>query len=101
MRDMTEEEYDALDERLTKTVPKFGHTGKGFFSRKGSYVIFIDEATAKILNAKAIASRQTPSEVAAAILRKELLVNKDMNNSQIDYSDLPPMTEEERKTAVG
>ena len=22
-----------------------------------------------------------------------------MNNSQIDYSDLPPMTEEERKTA--
>jgi U3 small nucleolar ribonucleoprotein component len=24
---------------------------------------------------------------------------KDMNNSQIDYSDIPPMTEEERKTA--
>ena len=24
---------------------------------------------------------------------------EDMNNSQIDYSDLPPMTEEERKTA--
>jgi len=23
----------------------------------------------------------------------------DMNNSKIDYSDLPPMTEEERKTA--
>ena len=23
---------------------------------------------------------------------------EDMNNSQIDYSDLPPMTEEERKT---
>jgi 3-oxoacyl-[acyl-carrier-protein] synthase III len=99
MRDMTEEEYDALDEELTRTVPEFGHTGKGFFSRKGSYVIFIDEATAKILNAKAMASRQTPSEVAAAILRKELIVSEDMNNSQIDYSDLPPMTEEERKTA--
>ena len=24
---------------------------------------------------------------------------ESMNNSQIDYSDLPPMTEEERKTA--
>jgi len=24
---------------------------------------------------------------------------EDMNNSQIDYSDIPPMTEEERKTA--
>jgi hypothetical protein len=30
MRDMTEEEYDALDERLTKTVPTLGHTGTGF-----------------------------------------------------------------------
>jgi len=25
--------------------------------------------------------------------------NKEMNNSWIDYSDMPPMTEEERKTA--
>ena len=24
---------------------------------------------------------------------------EDMNNSHIDYSDMPPMTEEERKTA--
>jgi len=24
---------------------------------------------------------------------------EDMNNSQVDYSDIPPMTEEERKTA--
>jgi hypothetical protein len=24
---------------------------------------------------------------------------EDINNSQIDYSDLPPMTEEKRKTA--
>ena len=31
MRDMTEEEYDALDERLTNTVPTLGHTGIGFF----------------------------------------------------------------------
>jgi hypothetical protein len=92
MRDMTDEEYDALDEELTKTVPKFGHTGTGFFSRKGSYVIFIDEATAKILNAKAMASRQTPSEVAAAILRKELIVNQDMNNSQIEEARVSETT---------
>jgi hypothetical protein len=39
MRDMTDEEYDALDERLTKTVPALGHTGTGFFSRKGSQVV--------------------------------------------------------------
>jgi S-adenosylmethionine:diacylglycerol 3-amino-3-carboxypropyl transferase len=69
---MTDEEYDALDERLTKTVPTLGHTGTGFFSRKKSQVICIDENTAKILNAKAIASRQTPAQVIASMLRKEL-----------------------------
>jgi hypothetical protein len=72
MRDMTDEEYDALDERLTKTVPTLGHTGTGFFSRKGFQVVALDEATAKILTAKAIASRKMPSEIIASLLRKEL-----------------------------
>ena len=72
MRDMTDEEYDALDERLTNTVPTLGHTGTGFFSRKSSQVVCLDESTAEILNAKAIASRQTPSEIIATLLRKEL-----------------------------
>ena len=74
MRDMTEEEYDALDERLTKTVPTLSHTRTGFFSRKGSQAIILDEDTSKILNAKAIATRQTPSEIIATLLRKELTV---------------------------
>jgi hypothetical protein len=72
MRDMTDEEYDALDRRLTDTVPTLGHTGTGFFSRKSSQIVCLDEKTAKILNAKAIASRKTPSEIVASLLRKEL-----------------------------
>ena len=72
MRDMTDEEYDALDERLTKNPPEIDTMGVGFFSRKGLQVIGLDENTAKILNAKAIASRQTPSEIIASMLRKEL-----------------------------
>ena len=32
--------------------------------------------------------------------QEDILAELDeMNNSQIDYSDIPPMTEEERKTA--
>jgi hypothetical protein len=72
MHDMTEEEYAALDKRLTDTVPTLGPNGTGFFSRKGFQVVCLDETTAKILNAKAIASRQTPSEIIASLLRKEL-----------------------------
>jgi hypothetical protein len=80
MRDMTDEEYDALDERLTKTVPTLGHTGTGFFSRKGFQVVGLDEATAKILTAKAIASRKTPSEIIASLLRKELSMGSPVEN---------------------
>jgi hypothetical protein len=72
MRDMTDEEYDALDERLTSAVPTLGPNGTGFFSRKGFQVVGLDENTAKILNAKAIASRQTPSEVVAYMRGKRL-----------------------------
>ncbi|MDR0495747.1 MAG: hypothetical protein LBG95_09015 [Treponema sp.] len=71
---MTEEEYAALDKRLTDTVPTLGPNGTGFFSRKGSQVVCLDEKTSKILNAKAIASRQTPSEIIASMIRKELTV---------------------------
>jgi hypothetical protein len=71
---MTKEEYETLDERLTKTVPTLGPNGTGFFSRKAFQVVGLDESTAKILNAKAIALRQTPSEVIANLLLKELTV---------------------------
>ena len=72
MRDMSEEEYAALDKRLTDTVPTLGPNGTGFFSRKGFQVVGLDETSAKILNAKAIASHQTPGQVIASMLRKEL-----------------------------
>jgi hypothetical protein len=34
MSDLTEEEYDALDEKWTKTTPKTGPNGAGFFARQ-------------------------------------------------------------------
>ena len=74
MRDMTDEEYAALDKRLTDTVPTLGPNGTGFFSRKGFQIVGIDEKTAQMLNAKAIASQKTPSEIVVSILRKELAV---------------------------
>jgi len=72
MRDLTEEEYAELDKRLTDTVPTLGPNGTGFFSRKGTQVVCLDEVTSKILNAKAIASRKTPSEIVASLIRNEL-----------------------------
>jgi hypothetical protein len=75
MAQMTEEEADALDELLTCTTPKLGPNGTGFFSRKGMSIVPLDEATARILNAEAMAVRQTPSELIAAMVRQRLTAN--------------------------
>jgi hypothetical protein len=75
MADMTDEEYDALDELLTRTVPKLGPNGTGFFSSKGFQMIAVDEPTARYLNAKSLATRQTPSELVAAMVRRELVAS--------------------------
>ena len=74
MPDLTKEEYESLEERLTNTVPTLGPNGTGFFSRKGFQVVGLDESSAKILNAKAMATKQTPSEFIAYLLHKELTV---------------------------
>jgi hypothetical protein len=75
MRDMTDEEYDALDERLTKADLKVDHSKKGFFTRESSRVVFLKNETADLLDEKAAASNQTPSEYIDYMLRKELTAN--------------------------
>ncbi|GHU26829.1 hypothetical protein AGMMS50256_05060 [Betaproteobacteria bacterium] len=74
MAEMTEEEADALDELWTKTSPKIkvGAGGGGFFSEHCAQMVILDEQTARFLNAKAMASHQTPSEWVASMVRKEL-----------------------------
>jgi hypothetical protein len=72
MAEMTEEEANELDELWTKTAPKINvGAGGGFFTERRARVIILDEQTAHILNARAMAGRQTPSEFIASILRRE------------------------------
>jgi hypothetical protein len=40
----------------------------------GQQIQQVDEKTAQILNAKAIASQKTPSEIVASLIREELTV---------------------------
>jgi hypothetical protein len=74
MAEMTEEEADALDELWTKITPKIKvGAGGGFFSEHRAQMVILDEQTARVLNAKAMAARKTPSELVATMVREDLL----------------------------
>jgi hypothetical protein len=72
MAEMTEEAADALDELWTKTTPKIKvGAGGGFFAEHQAQMVILDEQTARILNARAMAVRQTPSELVTSMIRRE------------------------------
>jgi len=57
MAKMTDEEANALDELLTRTTPKLGPNGTGFFSGKGFQIIASDIQENKLKFPK---TRKTP-----------------------------------------
>jgi hypothetical protein len=65
---MTEEEADALDEKVTKYPPKVDPAKARFPVR----MIAVDDMTAEYLTIKAAATHQTPEEVLSGLVRKEL-----------------------------
>ena len=76
MPDLTDEEYDALDEYYAKNPPKIDtiKNGTGFFSRRtaAARTITIDSLSADYLTAKAMATHRTPSEIIRELVYKEI-----------------------------
>ncbi|MCL2093598.1 MAG: hypothetical protein FWH12_05305 [Treponema sp.] len=76
MVDLTEEEYDALDEHYTKNPPKIDPSkrGTGFFTRQtaGARTITIDNLSADYLSVKAMATQKTPAELISELVQKEI-----------------------------
>jgi hypothetical protein len=72
MPDLTEEEYDALDEYWTKNTPKVGPNGTGFVSRRDARLFGLDDLSADYLLTKAIADHKTPAEIIGEMVRERL-----------------------------
>jgi len=76
MPDLTNKEYDALDEYYTKNPPKLSGNGKsGFFARhaeKGNTLIFVDDLSANWLRIKAEATNTTPEVIIRQLVSKEI-----------------------------
>jgi hypothetical protein len=72
MADMTDEEYDALDELWTKTTPKVNFSRPGVFAKQHILLDCLDTVTAQYIQTKAAATKQTPAQVIGMMARREL-----------------------------
>jgi len=71
--DMTDEEYDALDEELTRTVPKLGPNGTGWLSQRAMRMLGFNNLTVNYLLTKAMADNKSPARLIEEMVRKEIV----------------------------
>jgi hypothetical protein len=74
MARMTDEEATRLDEKWTKTPPKPGPNGTGYFTqcKKAAHTVTIDSFTANYLFTKAAADQKTPAEIIGEMVLKQI-----------------------------
>ena len=73
MPDLTEEEYDALDEIWTNNPPIVSGNGKnGFFMKHKNEIVILDSASAAWLRVKSEISRKSPTEIISDLVQKEI-----------------------------
>ncbi|MDR2631594.1 MAG: hypothetical protein LBC60_11795 [Spirochaetaceae bacterium] len=73
MPDLTEEEYDALNEYWTKNTPKIDTGKSGFVTRRmGTYMVEVDKLTAAWLRARQEATHQTTTEIIGELVREKI-----------------------------
>jgi hypothetical protein len=73
MPDLTEEEYDALDEYWTKNTPKVSGDGKsGFFAKYKGNIVILDDVSATYLRVKSETTHKTPSERISEMVREKI-----------------------------
>ena len=71
MPDMTDEEYDALDELLTKTTPRLTNV-PGVFARQRALLGALDEVAANYILTCAEAGHKTPAEIIGEMVRERI-----------------------------
>ena len=72
MADMSDEEYDALDEHWTKITPKVNFARPGLFARQRALLEVLDTVTASYIMTRAEATNQTPAQVINKIVQQEI-----------------------------
>jgi hypothetical protein len=72
MADMTDEEYDALDERWTKNPSKVNFSRPGIFARQRALLEVLDKVTSSYIITQAEADNQTPAQIINRLVHQEI-----------------------------
>jgi hypothetical protein len=70
--DMTDEEYDALDEELTRTVPKLGPDETDWLKQRELRLLGLSNMTVNYLFTKAAADHKTPAQIIDEMVRERV-----------------------------
>ncbi|MCL2094495.1 MAG: hypothetical protein FWH12_09935 [Treponema sp.] len=70
--DMTDEEYDALDEELSKTIPKLGPNGSGWLSQRELRISGLSAMTVNYLLTMAKAVNKSPIQIIEDLVREKV-----------------------------
>ena len=73
MPDMTEEEYDALDELWTKNPPKVSGDGnKGVFMKHKNEIVILNNVSATWLRLKSERTHKSTTEIIGDLVREKI-----------------------------
>ena len=70
--DMTDKEYAALDEELTRTIPKLGPNGTGWLGQREMRFLGYTNLTINYLLTKALADGKSPAQIIDELICKEM-----------------------------
>jgi hypothetical protein len=71
-KDLTDEEYDALDEEMTRTVPKLGPDETDWLRQRELRLLGLSNMTVNYLFTKAAADRKTPAQIIDEMVKERV-----------------------------
>jgi hypothetical protein len=75
MNDLTEKEYDELDELLTKTTPRVKANGTGFVSRREVRLMGLSNLSIDYLLTRSEATKKTPAQIIDDLVREKIVAS--------------------------
>jgi len=70
--DMTDEEYDALDEEMTRTVPKLGPNGTGWLEQRELRLLGLTNMSVNYIVTKAEANHKSFGQIIDDLVREKV-----------------------------